>query len=199
LAQIVVRCSNVRVTRTHGLGRSRSAPICSVSVLMSNVAEPVAPVDLTDPVEAELAIRIGRAWVEMRRGAWTQHHRKFMFGDEEPIEPGQMDALDLLARRDRTMSHLAERLRIDPSSATRAVQRLVADGLAERYAAPEDGRVVMVRISPTGRERHAAVASRRSLAMSYLLGEYTTAERAELARLLERFVDALDRSVDLIG
>ena len=117
-------------------------------------------VDFNNPIDVEHAIRIGRAWTEMRRGAWTQHLRDYLFGDDDPLEPGQMDALDLLSRQERTMKHLAERLRIDPSSATRAVQRLVADGLAERYAADDDKRVVMVRISKEGRSRHAAVASR---------------------------------------
>ena len=153
---------------------------------------PRAPVDFSDPVEAELAIRIGRAWVELRRGAWTHHQRNFLFGNDEPIEPGQLDALDVLARRDRTMGQLAERLRIDPSSATRAVQRLVADGLAERYEAPEDGRVVMVKVSEAGRRRYAIIAERRKFAMSHLLSEFTPAERAKLADLLERFVGALE-------
>ena len=156
-------------------------------------------VDFTNPIDVEHAIRIGRAWTEMRRGAWTQHLRDYMFGDDDPLEPGQMDALDLLSRRERTMKHLAERLRIDPSSATRAVQRLVADGLAERYAADDDRRIVMVRISRDGRSRHAAVASRRSHVMALILSEFTLEERSDLAGLLERFVQALDHSVDQLN
>ncbi|MGA9279134.1 MarR family transcriptional regulator, partial [Ilumatobacter sp.] len=81
------------------------------------------PVDFSDPVDEDHAVRIGRAWIELRRGAWTQQLRCYLFGNDGPLEPGQMDALDLLAREDRTMKQLAERLRIDPSSATRAVQR----------------------------------------------------------------------------
>ena len=159
----------------------------------------VDPVDFTNPVDVEHAIRIGRAWIELRRGAWTQQFRCYLFGTDRPLEPGQMDALDLLARRDRTMKQLAERLRIDPSSATRAVQRLVADGLAERYAAPDDGRIVMVRISDLGRRRHGAVDARRADAMATILSEFTTQERSELADLLERFVSALDASTDRLG
>jgi DNA-binding MarR family transcriptional regulator len=159
---------------------------------------PIDPVDFSDPVEAEYAIRIGRAWIEMRRGAWTQHVRDFIFADDSGIEPGQMDALDLLARRERTMKQFAERLRIDPSSATRAVQRLVADGLAERATAPDDGRVVIVRISDIGRERHRDIASRRTSWMAVLLSEFDADERAQLTGLLERFVTSLDRSVDAI-
>ncbi|MDG1267597.1 MAG: MarR family transcriptional regulator [Ilumatobacter sp.] len=156
-------------------------------------------VDFNNPIDVEHAIRIGRAWTEMRRGAWTQHLRDYLFGDDDPLEPGQMDALDLLSRQERTMKHLAERLRIDPSSATRAVQRLVADGLAERYAADDDKRVVMVRISKEGRSRHAAVASRRSHVMALILSQFTLEERSDLAGLLERFVQALDDSAERLA
>lgn len=153
------------------------------------------PIDFTDPVEGEHAVRIGRAWTELRRGAWTQQLRCYLIGDDLPLEKGQMDALDLLARKDRTMKQLAERLRVDPSSATRAVQRLVADGLAERAPAPEDGRIVMVQISEEGRARHASVAGRRAHAMALILSEFTAEERADLADLLDRFVQSLDTSV----
>ncbi len=157
------------------------------------------PIDFNDPVDAEHAVRIGRAWIELRRGAWTQALRCYLVGDDEPLEPGQMDALDLLVRRDRTMKQLAERLRIDPSSATRAVQRLVADGLAQRLAAPDDGRVVMVRISERGRDRHAEVDARRAHAMALILGAFTREERAELAELLDRFVESLDGAVEQLA
>jgi DNA-binding MarR family transcriptional regulator len=153
------------------------------------------PIDFTDPIDVEHAIRIGRAWIEMRRGAWTQHLRDYLFGDDDPLEPGQMDALDLLSRDDRTMKQLAERLRIDPSSATRAVQRLVADGLAKRHAAADDRRIVLVRITKDGRQRHAAVSSRRSHVIALILSEFTLEERSDLAGLLDRFVQALDDSV----
>jgi DNA-binding MarR family transcriptional regulator len=154
------------------------------------------PVDFTNPLNSANAARIGRSWIEMRRGAWTHELRDYLFDDDDPLEPGQMDALDLLARKPRTMKQFAERLRIEASTATRAVQRLVDDGLAERSASPEDGRVVMVRMTPIGRARHARVDARRARAMSLILGEFTTAEREQLADLLHRFVTSLDRSVE---
>ena len=170
------------------------APVMGSAVTIDDAA-----VDFTNPVDAENAIRIGRAWIELRRGAWTAGLRDYLFGADEPIERGQMDALDLLSRRDRTMRGLADRLRIDPSSATRAVQRLVADGLAERFRSEEDGRVVMVRISEEGRVRHGAVARRRNHAMALILSEFDADERSELADLMGRFVSALDRVCDHMG
>ena len=99
-------------------------------------------VDLDEPESAELARRIGSAWVQIRRGASMGRLREHLYGaGDEPIELGQMDALDLLARQARwRMSDLAEALRIDPSTATRAVQRLVSSGFAKRCPHDDDGR-----------------------------------------------------------
>jgi DNA-binding MarR family transcriptional regulator len=90
------------------------------------------------------------------------------------------------------MSELAEALRVDPSTATRAVQRLVNDGLAERRQSTDDGRVVLVYPSAEGKRRHAAVSRRRVDAVCRILSAFDADERAQLAGLLGRFVDALD-------
>ncbi len=158
-----------------------------------------AAVDFNDPIDREHAVRIGRAWTELRRGASMSGIRRYIRGDDEALAQGQMDALDLLARGDRTMRGLAERLRIDPSTATRAVQSLVSDGLAERYPSPDDGRVVMVRITADGRRLHASADARRSHVMAQLLGEFSPEERSDLAGMLERFVGAMDRVADRLG
>jgi DNA-binding MarR family transcriptional regulator len=155
-------------------------------------------VDLRDPVESDNAFRIALAWRELRRGGSAAALRDYFFGDaDDALDPGQMDTLDLLlARRGGwRMSELAEALRVDPSTATRAVQRLVNDGLAERRPSDEDGRVVMVHPSAEGKRRHAAVAKRRITAMSRLLAAFDADERAQLATLMGRLVDALDELV----
>lgn len=148
--------------------------------------------DYRNPVDLEHVQRIGAAWIELRRGAGASALRDYFFGKEQPLELGQMDALDLLVRRDRTMKGLAGRLRIDPSSATRAVQRIVKDGLAERYASPDDGRIVMVRITEEGRRRHTEVARRRAVAMARIVGSFEPDERAMLADLMDRLTAAID-------
>jgi DNA-binding MarR family transcriptional regulator len=157
-----------------------------------------APIDLADRVDRDHMLRIGNAWIELRRGSATSALRDYLFGHDDPLEQGQMDALDLLARRDRTMSTLAGGLRVNRSTATRAVDRLTTDGLVERFPSPDDGRVVLVRITPEGRRRHADVDRRRSLALTRILGEFTPAERAELADLLDRLVDSIDHVVATI-
>jgi DNA-binding MarR family transcriptional regulator len=160
---------------------------------MPSPASGTSAVDFRNRTDREHARRIGRAWIEMRRGAGASALRAYMFGREKPLEQGQMDALDLLSRRnDRPMKELAARLRVDPSTATRAVQRLETDGLVERYPSPEDGRVVLVRITEEGTRRHDDVAARRSTAMMHILSEFEPSERAQLANLLDRFVESID-------
>jgi len=140
------------------------------------------------------AARIGHAWRELRRGAAMSALRPLLFGDGgEALEPGQVDTLDLLVREESwRMSALAEALRVDPSTATRAVQRLARLGLAERAGSSRDGRVVLVRASEAGRARHAAIVRHRRQLLDAVLGRFDPGERAQLADLLERMVGAID-------
>lgn len=152
------------------------------------------PVDLREGSDNELARRIGAAWIEIRRGASMAALRDHFFGTgDDALEQGQMDTLDLLATQASwRMSELAEALRVDPSTATRAMQRLENAGLACRRSCDDDGRVVMAAITPAGRARHAEVAERRAQLMVHLLGDFSPPERAALASMLERFVGSVD-------
>lgn len=152
------------------------------------------PVDLRQPDQQALALRIGLAWIEIRRGASMTAVRDHLFGTgEDALEQGQMDTLDLLAQQSSwRMSELADALRVDPSTATRAVHRLIRSGLATRASSAEDGRVVIVEISPAGRVRHGEVAHRRAVVLAHLLAAFEPAERPVLADMLDRFVAAVD-------
>jgi DNA-binding MarR family transcriptional regulator len=160
---------------------------------MHSPATGARTVDFSNRADREHARRIGRAWIELRRGAAAVGLRSYLFGAEEPLEQGQMDALDLLTRRDeRPMKELAARLRVEPSTATRAMQRLETDGLVERFTSPDDRRVVLVRITDEGRRRHDDVAARRSTAMMHILSAFDPEERSQLADLLDRLIASID-------
>lgn len=145
----------------------------------------------------DLAVRIGLAWRELRRGAATSGLRDFLYGrDEESIEQGQMDTLDVLAQRASwKMSDLAEALHVEPSTATRAVERLVKAGLAERQASLDDGRVVQVSITPAGCSMHETVVERRTELLTFILKSYRRSELPVFAEMLERMVAAVDEFV----
>lgn len=151
-------------------------------------------VDLTLEDERLAALHIGTAWKELRRGAAMAILRDHMFGaGKDALEPGQVDTLDLLVQQPAwRMSDLADALRVDPSTATRAVQRLERSGLAERVPSADDGRVVMVSATPLGVRRHGAIDECRRVSMATILGPFTPEERQEMAQLMTRLVESLD-------
>ena len=143
------------------------------------------------------AVRIGLAWRELRRGGATSDLRDFLYGrGAESIEQGQMDTLDILAQRPTwKMSELADALHVEPSTATRAVERLVKAGMAERQASVDDGRVVRVAITPAGRSTHETVVERRTELLTFILKSYRRNELPVFADMLERMVNAVDEFV----
>jgi len=157
------------------------------------------PIDFEaiDPAQRDIAVRVGRAWRDLRRGASTSQLIDYLFGSgEEALEVGQMDTLDLLVQQSLwRMGDLADALRVDPSTATRAVQRLERFGLASRCTSPSDKRVVMVSITGDGIARHSEAARRRQEVIMHMLAVFDLEEFEQLASYLERFVGALDEFV----
>ena len=153
-----------------------------------------SPNDLPADIDLEVVGRIGRAWRELRRGATASTVRDAIYGiGGSAIEPGQMDALDLLVTVDSCrMGDLADHLRVDPSTATRAVQRLVKDDLAQRVEHEGDGRVVSIAASQRGRRIHGEVAERRRAIIFEAMTKFSPEEREKLADLFERFTTSVD-------
>ena len=148
---------------------------------------------------SDLAVlfRIGAAWRELRRGASMQAFRPIVYGEgDEALDLGQVDALDMLVFHGSVrMRDLAEALRVDASTATRAVNRLVDADLASRERSDGDGRVMVVVLTEHGKEVHRAMMVRRRDALEGILADLNPKERQQLATLLERFIDGLDSYV----
>lgn len=133
-------------------------------------------------------------WRELRRGVATSVVRDRMFGTgDDAIEPGHMDVLDLLSEESpRRMNDLAGALRVDPSTVTRAIQRMEADGLVRRVPADGDGRGVSVVATENGTRRWRTVFERRALIVAHILEALDPDDRVALVTLLDRFVASLD-------
>lgn len=87
------------------------------------------------------------------------------------------------------MSALASWLSVDKSTITIEVRRLELAGLVERMADPSDRRAVLISATHEGKvaiERHQRTAQK---VYSTLVGKWSEGDRADLARLLDRFVD----------
>lgn len=155
--------------------------------MFSHISHPETPAD----IEVERLMRIGRAWREIRRGSAASALREKVFGSgENALDPGQIDTLDLLATKQCwRMGDLAEALHIDPSTATRAVQRLLTTGLAEKVAQEGDGRVVHVALTELGRETARYYTERRLDAIRNLMENFSLEEQNAFVEYLERFVN----------
>lgn len=141
--------------------------------------------------------RIGVAWRELRRGASMQRLRELFHG---PFELAQVDALDLLVQRGACrMSELAEALRVDASTATRTVGRLVNAGLVDRIADADDARAVRVELTVEGAAVQTEIADRRRVLFDRILEGFSPEERHSLANLLERLVAGVDAVVEGAG
>ncbi|MFI6045758.1 MarR family winged helix-turn-helix transcriptional regulator [Nocardia sp. NPDC051321] len=91
-----------------------------------------------------------------------------------------------------TVSTLAPTLGVDQPRASRLVAQAVSHGLLERVADQHDGRRAVLRLTADGQQAMTAASTGRRTAMAAAMSDWTATERREFARLLERFVDAMD-------
>ena len=146
-------------------------------------------------MDDELVTRVALAWRELRRGASMGALRDLLEG-EIGLDLGQIDTLEhLVLGGTARMSELAEAMRVDASTATRAVQRLVDRGLAVRSADPRDARCVHVSATDAGRTLYQEVSASRLEGMRELLAGFDDREKQSLAAGMERLVAALDAFV----
>ncbi|WSA92704.1 MarR family transcriptional regulator [Streptomyces sp. NBC_01795] len=86
---------------------------------------------------------------------------------------------------------LAAGMGIDSSTVTRQVAPLVESGLVKRTSHPEDGRAVVLQLSPRGHSRLEEVRSSRRQLMELITEGWTAEERGTFCELLTRFNTAM--------
>ncbi|MFF4173983.1 MarR family winged helix-turn-helix transcriptional regulator [Streptomyces sp. NPDC001744] len=86
---------------------------------------------------------------------------------------------------------LAAGMGIDSSTVTRQVAPLVDAGLVKRTSHPEDGRAVVLQLSPRGLARLEEVRASRRRLMAEVTEGWTREERESFCSLLTRFNTAL--------
>jgi DNA-binding MarR family transcriptional regulator len=86
---------------------------------------------------------------------------------------------------------LAAGMGIDSSTVTRQVAPLVDTGLVKRTSHPEDGRAVVLQLSPRGQARLEEVRCSRRELMRQVTEDWTPEERDSFCTLLARFNSAL--------
>ena len=137
--------------------------------------------------EEQLNRRLAVAWRDLRRMKPQPL--------SVPIPQGQLDTMDVLAHLGScTMAELSAALAIDASTATRAVERLVQVGLVERDRSEEDGRAVMVNLTPGGRALEKKLTVERLRHMSNVLANLTMEQRETIAMSMDTLLEASRRA-----
>lgn len=95
------------------------------------------------------------------------------------------------AREPVTVTAIAEVLSVDQPRASRLVAAAVAAGLVNREADQADGRRSHLVLTDAGRAALEQAHRARQGAFAAAMEDWSAAERAEFARLLTRFVEAM--------
>ncbi|MGW2257673.1 MarR family winged helix-turn-helix transcriptional regulator [Streptomyces sp. NPDC001780] len=91
---------------------------------------------------------------------------------------------------DAKLVEIAERLGVNPSTALRMLDRLIAAGLAVRHANPASRRETMLRLTPEGRALVDEVTAVRHREVAAIVARLTPERRAALIGALNAFTEA---------
>jgi DNA-binding MarR family transcriptional regulator len=94
------------------------------------------------------------------------------------------------------VTDLAEALGVDTPTVTRKVQQLERDGMVVRQSDPEDRRASRIRLTPAGRRTIERVRRARRAWLDRLLQGWDDDDLSDLAALLSRFAEILDRDME---
>ena len=103
----------------------------------------------------------------------------------------QFRALVVLASRGRLrLTHLAEHLAVNPSTAMRMAERLNAAGMIDRAPNPENRRESILSLTDTGRRVVEQVTDRRRSEIAAIVERMPATHRGRLVEALEAFTEA---------
>jgi DNA-binding MarR family transcriptional regulator len=144
---------------------------------MTSTSTAVTPTELAD----QLRLAVARTARRLRQEAGAG------------LSPSQSAALVSVDRHGPlTPSELADHEQVQRPTATRIVDRLVADGLVERTPDPDDRRSVRIATTARGRATLRAARKRKTAFLARALGELPAEDRATLQRaavLLEALLE----------
>jgi DNA-binding MarR family transcriptional regulator len=93
-----------------------------------------------------------------------------------------------------TVGLVAERLAIDPSRASRLVSATIQSGFIRRTASQLDGRRICLELTELGTTVIERAHQSRQALYRQMLDGWPARDRSDLARLLNKFVDAMDEA-----
>lgn len=110
---------------------------------------------------------------------------------EEGVTLPQLRMLVVLSTRGATkLVTLADLLQVAPSTAMRMVDRLIAAGLADRQANPDNRRETLLQLTEEGRRTVADVTARRRTEIAAIVAKLRPTQRLALIEALAAFNEA---------
>ncbi|MFC6147839.1 MULTISPECIES: MarR family winged helix-turn-helix transcriptional regulator [Mumia] len=97
---------------------------------------------------------------------------------------------------EQRLSDLAEPQCVSVSVISRQVAALEHDGLVERRVDPTDARVVLIRLSDSGRERLADITRRYATFVHRALDEFDDSEARRMAELIDLAAERMSAELD---
>lgn len=133
-----------------------------------------------------------------QRGPWAHGGGPGMRGRAEWAAgarfggPARMRLLEALATASHplSVSEVGEAIGVDQPRASRLIQQSVELGLVRREADPDDARRTRVALTDEGSRFARGFRGQRREHLSEALADFSTAERAELVRLLTKLAEA---------
>ncbi len=147
------------------------------------------------PLDPEALDRLDDALVEVRRVLQRPGYRRAVLGElAGTVGLQTIRVLRLVERAEHapTIGAVAEALVVDPSTASRTVDRAVAAGLLERHVCSDDGRRARLHLTAPGRALLAEVSARRRDVLASAVRDWERRDVGTLQVLLERLLDGFD-------
>src|SRR2546422_11640798 len=130
-----------------------------------------------------------RAWQLLMKFFFAQRGHLPASGAEFGLSPIQWHVLHLIEPgRPLPMSRLADTLSCDASNVTGLVDRLESRGFVRRRSSPQDRRVKVLQLTPTGARLRAQLL-RQMTAGSLPLSRLSLDQQRTLVKILEALVD----------
>src|SRR4051794_7389916 len=157
--------------------------------------QPVAPAATHDPTDAPRS-DVARVIAGIRAVIGTakspRAHQRMVSETGVHVERAGVVALAVLADRGSVrLSELAAALQVDISTASRQVRKLEDAGLVARTPDANDGRASLLALTEHGRDSQRRLREHWHGRMAGALDDFTAAEQAALADLVERFAAGL--------
>lgn len=141
--------------------------------------------------------RIGQAMSRMRIMIGRRVVGRVALQNVAPdLDISHIDVLDVIKRVERdsevTVGTIAERMRIDPSRASRVVADMVERGVLRREASQADARRIVVVLTPLGLKLLEEIRAVKLAAVAEIVADWPQADIETFSRLFETFIGGFE-------